>query len=278
VAYLAVAPEGRTDRHQIHLREQALPGLRRLTDSVHEAGAAVAAQIGHAGPVANGRSNGIHALSSYRLPSPLSLQMARTATEADLVRVTEQYAAAAGLAVRAGFDCLEIHLGHNYLLSSFLSPNLNRRKDSWGGSLANRARFPRHVVKVVRDTVGAAVAVTAKINMTDGVRKGLGVEESIEFATMLEQDGALDAIELSAGSSLTNPMYLFRGGVPLKEFSAAMPVPVRLGLRTVGRGFLRAYPFEEAFLLPQARLFREALALPLILLVASTAAPASTWR
>jgi 2,4-dienoyl-CoA reductase-like NADH-dependent reductase (Old Yellow Enzyme family) len=266
VAYLAVAPEGRTDRHQIHLREQALPGLRRLTDSVHEAGAAVAAQIGHAGPVANGRSNGIHALSSYRLPSPLSLQMARTATEADLVRVTEQYAAAAGLAVRAGFDCLEIHLGHNYLLSSFLSPNLNRRKDSWGGSLANRARFPRHVVKAVRDTVGAAVAVTAKINMTDGVRRGLGVEESIEFATMLEQDGALDAIELSAGSSLTNPMYLFRGGVPLKEFSAAMPVPVRLGLRTVGRGFLRAYPFEEAFLLPKARLFREALALPLILL------------
>jgi 2,4-dienoyl-CoA reductase-like NADH-dependent reductase (Old Yellow Enzyme family) len=114
--------------------------------------------------------------------------------------------------------------------------------------------------------------------MTDGVRKGLGVEESIEFATMLEQDGALDVIELSAGSSLTNPMYLFRGGVPLKEFSSAMPVPVRLGLRTVGRGFLRAYPFEEAFLLPQARLFREALALPLILLVASTAAPASTWR
>jgi hypothetical protein len=91
VAYLAVAPEGRTDRHQIHLREQALPGLRRLTDSVHEAGAAVAAQIGHAGPVANGRSNGIHALSSYRLPSPLSLQMVRTATEVDLVRVASLY-------------------------------------------------------------------------------------------------------------------------------------------------------------------------------------------
>ncbi len=266
VAYLAVAAEGRTDRHQIHLREEALPGLLRLTDAVHAEGAAVAAQIGHAGPVANGRSNGRQALAASRMPSPLSMQMVRSATPEDLRTVRRQYVEAARLALRGGFDALELHLGHNYLLSSFLSPNLNRRKDAYGGSLADRARFPRDVVRAVRDEVGDRAAVTAKLNMTDGIRSGLQVDESIEVAGMLEADGGLDALQLTAGSSLTNPMYLFRGDVPLKEFAAAMPFPVGVGVRTVGRGFLRSYPFEEAFLLPLARRFRAALDLPLTLL------------
>jgi 2,4-dienoyl-CoA reductase-like NADH-dependent reductase (Old Yellow Enzyme family) len=263
VAYLAVAPEGRTDRHQIYLREGALPGLRRLTDAVHAEGAAVAAQIGHAGPVANGRSNGLQALAATRMPSPLSMQMVRSASEADLTRVVRQYVEGVRIAVRAGFDSLELHLGHNYLLSSFLSPNLNRRADRYGGSLENRARFPRTVVNAVREAVGDQVAVTAKLSMSDGVRGGFQVDESIEFARMLEADGALDALQLSAGSSLTNPMYLFRGDVPLKEFARQMPFPVSLGVRMSGNRFFRSYPFEEAFLLPDARKFRAALTMPL---------------
>jgi 2,4-dienoyl-CoA reductase-like NADH-dependent reductase (Old Yellow Enzyme family) len=266
VAYLAVAPEGRTDGRQIQLGEEALPGLSRLTDAVHDEGAAVAAQIGHAGPVANGRANGAQAISASRMLSPLSLQRVRAATRADLVRITRQYVDGARVALRAGFDSLEIHLGHNYLLSSFLSPNLNRRKDELGGTITHRAAFPRQVVKAVRDTVGDAVAVTAKISMRDGVRAGLQVEESLQFAHMLQEDGALDALQLSAGSSLTNPMYLFRGDVPLREFAAAMPLHVNLGMRVVGRRFLKAYPFDEAFLLPLARQFRETLEMPLMLL------------
>src|SRR5262245_66660617 len=117
VAYLAVAPEGRTHRHQIYLRDEALPGLERLTEALHREGAAVAAQLGHAGPVANGRSNRSHAISASRMPNPLGMQMVRSATEADIVRVTRDYADGARLAVRAGFDCLEVHLGHSYLLS-----------------------------------------------------------------------------------------------------------------------------------------------------------------
>jgi 2,4-dienoyl-CoA reductase-like NADH-dependent reductase (Old Yellow Enzyme family) len=266
VAYLAVAPEGRTDRHQIYLRDQALPGLQRLTDAVHAEGTAVAAQLGHAGPVANGRSNGRHALSASRMPSPLSMQVVRAAGDADIARVTGDYAAAARLAVRAGFDCLELHLGHNYLLSAFLSPLLNRRRDRWGGSLDNRARLARQVVAAVREEVGSQVAVTAKLSMSDGARGGFGIEESVPFAQMLEADGTLDALELSAGSSLLNPMYLFRGEAPRREFAAAMPFPVNVGMRVLGRRFLRDYPFEEAYLLPYARRFRDALDMPLILL------------
>ena len=198
VAYLAVSPEGRTHKEQIYLREAALPGLRRLTGAVHEAGAAIAAQIGHAGPVANGRSNGAQAIAASAMPSPLSLQMIRSATEADLKRITAAYAHGARLAVRAGFDALEIHLGHGYLLSSFLSPNLNRRRDSYGRTLQRRAAFPRLVVRTVRDAVGGSVAITAKINMSDGTRKGLKTEESIEFANLLQSDGCLDALQLSA--------------------------------------------------------------------------------
>lgn len=266
VAYLAVAPEGRTDRHGMHLREEALPGLRRLTDALHSEGAAVSAQLGHAGPVANGRSNRARALTSTRMPSPLSFQMVRSAGEADIARVTRDYVAGAELAARAGFDCLELHMGHHYLLSAFLSPNLNRRTDRWGGSLENRARFARQVARQVRDAVGNSVAVIAKMNMDDGVRGGFRMPESIEFARMLEGDGTLDAIELSAGSSLMNPMFLFRGDVPLREFAAAMHFPVNLGMRMFGRKLLRQYPFEEAFLLPMAREFRAALDMPLVLL------------
>jgi 2,4-dienoyl-CoA reductase-like NADH-dependent reductase (Old Yellow Enzyme family) len=265
VAYLAVSPEGRTDRHCVLLSDDVLPGLRRLTDAVHDAGAAASAQIGHAGPVANGRSNGMPSLAPTRRLAPTG-QLTRAVTDQDIDRITGEYARGARIAVEAGFDCIEVHLGHNYLLSAFLSPKLNRRTDQWGGSLANRARFPRQVVSVVREAVGDRVAVTAKLNMADGVVGGFWLEESLEFAQMLESDGVLDALELTGGSSLSNPMYLFRGEAPLREFGATLPAPMRLGFRAVGGHFLKAYPFEEAYFLPYARQFLDALSMPLILL------------
>jgi 2,4-dienoyl-CoA reductase-like NADH-dependent reductase (Old Yellow Enzyme family) len=265
VAYLAVSPEGRTDRHCVLLGDESLPGLRRLTQAVHAAGAAASAQIGHAGPVANGRSNGTPSLSPTRRLSPTG-EITRAVTERDIARITEEYQRGAQVAVDAGFDCIEIHLGHNYLLSAFLSPKLNRRSDRWGGSLADRVRFPRQVVSAVKEAVGDAVAITAKVNMADGVAGGFWLEESIEFARMLEADGALDALELTGGSSLSNPMYLFRGEAPRVEFAATLPAPLRLGFRVVGSRFLREYPFEEAYFLPYARQFLNALSMPLILL------------
>ena len=265
VAYLAVAPEGRTDRHCIVLSEESLPGLRRLTDAIHVAGAAASAQIGHAGPVANARSNQAPSLSPSRRFSPMG-SMTRAVSEEDIARITEAYRRGAMIAVEAGFDCIEIHLGHNYLLSAFLSPKLNRRTDRWGGSLANRARFPRQVVSAVKEVVGQQLAITAKLNMADGVPGGFWLDESIEFARMLEADGGLDALELTGGSSLSNPMYLFRGEAPRTEFAATLPAPLRIGFRAVGSRFLQEYPFEEAYFLPYARQFLSALSLPLILL------------
>jgi 2,4-dienoyl-CoA reductase-like NADH-dependent reductase (Old Yellow Enzyme family) len=265
VAYLAVSPEGRTDRHCLLLDDETAKDLRRLTDAIHAEGAAAAAQIGHAGPVANARSNRAPALSPSAGFTPMGSRL-HAIDATNIERVVEDYRAAAMRAVEAGFDSIEVHVGHNYLLSAFLSPKLNKRKDQFGGSVENRARFARTVLRNVRDAVGDKAAVTAKLNMADGVDGGLWLDESVEVATLFEADGTLDALELTGGSSLANPMYLFRGDAPLREFAATLPPPVRVGFRIVGRRFLKAYPYEEAFFLPFARQFRAALSTPIILL------------
>lgn len=266
VAYCAVSPGGRTGGNQIWMRPHAVPGLRRLTEAIHAEGAAISAQIGHAGPVADARSNQATALAPVRFFNPIAMRFAQKATREDIDDVLAAHAHAARLAVDAGFDAVEIHLGHNYLASAFLSPLLNRRDDEFGGSLQNRAKVARGLVMAVRRAVRQQVAVTAKLNMTDGIRGGITVDEALTTARWLQDDGGLDAIELTAGSSLVNPMYLFRGDAPVKEFAAAFKPPLRWGIRMTDHRFFREYPYRDAYLLREARLFRAELTIPLILL------------
>jgi 2,4-dienoyl-CoA reductase-like NADH-dependent reductase (Old Yellow Enzyme family) len=266
VAYCAVTPGGRTDGWQLWMRPEAVPGLRRLTDAIHEEGAAISAQIGHAGPVANSRTNKAKAYAPVRFFNPLSMRFAKKASRADIDDITAAHANAARLAIESGFDAVEIHLGHNYLASSFLSPLINRRTDEFGGSLENRAKVARGLVTAVRRAVGDRIAVTAKLNMSDGVRGGISLDESLQTAKWLESDGGLDALELTAGSSLLNPLYLFRGDAPIKEFANAFKPPLRWGIRMTGKKFLREYPYREAYLMDQAKQFRAELRMPLILL------------
>jgi 2,4-dienoyl-CoA reductase-like NADH-dependent reductase (Old Yellow Enzyme family) len=266
VAYCAVAPEGSTDGRTVLLRREALDGLARLSKAVHAEGASVCAQIGHAGPVANSAATKLPSLGPTRILNPLGLRRSRAASPGDIERLTCAFADGAQLVAEAGFDAVEVHLGHGYLLSSFLSPKLNNRPDQWGGSLENRARFPRQVMQAVREAVGDSIAITAKLNMADGVPGGLWVDESVQVARWLEEDGTVDALELTGGSSLSNPMYYFRGEAPVAEMAQIMPKPLRKGFELIGGRFLHDYPYEEAYFLPYARQFREALDLPLILL------------
>jgi 2,4-dienoyl-CoA reductase-like NADH-dependent reductase (Old Yellow Enzyme family) len=266
VAYCAVSPGGRTSGEQIWMRPEAVPGLRRLTEAIHAEGAAVSAQIGHAGPVADARSNKATALAPVRFFNPIAMRFAKKATRDDIDDVLAAHANAARLAVDAGFDAVEVHLGHNYLASAFLSPLINRRDDEFGGSLQNRAKVARGLVTAVRRAVDQQIAVTAKLNMADGVRGGINTEEALTTAKWLQDDGGLDALELTAGSSLVNPMYLFRGDAPIKEFAGAFKPPLRWGMRMTGKKFLREYPYQEAYLLRDAKLFRAELSMPLILL------------
>ncbi len=266
VAYCAVSPGGRVHRNTMVMRPEIVGDLQRLTDAVHEEGAKVGAQLGHAGLVANTASNKASTLApSTRFSAP-AMGLVRGASKTQIREVVGDFERAAQVAVDAGFDVLEVHIGHNYLPSSFMSPNLNKRKDSYGGSVENRARFPREVVEAVRRVAGDQVAVIAKFNMDDGVKGGLWLDQSLPIAGLLESDGHLDALELTGGSSVMNGMYFFRGPVPMEEFIASQPRMVGLGLRVMGHRIFPAYPFEEAFFLPLARQFRDALKMPLILL------------
>jgi 2,4-dienoyl-CoA reductase-like NADH-dependent reductase (Old Yellow Enzyme family) len=264
VAYCAVSKGGRVSHHTMVFDEAIVADLQRLTEAVHAEGAAISAQLGHAGYVAQNMAKRTMGPST-RFSAP-AMGRVRAASPEQLDGVVADFERATRVAIDAGFDAVEIHLGHNYLLSSFLSPNLNKRHDELGGSIENRTRFPRRVIEAVRRVAGDQIAVTAKFNMADGVEKGLWLDESIPMARLLEADGHLDAIELTGGSSLLNGMYFFRGEVPMREFAAAQGPIVGAGLRVFGGRIFPELPFEEAFFLPFARQFREVLSMPLILL------------
>ncbi|AJR18564.1 NADH:flavin oxidoreductase [Pimelobacter simplex] len=266
VAYLAVDRDGRTDRHQVLWTDEAMPGLRALTDAVHAEGAAVSAQIGHGGPVAEPRGNRAPALAPSARYNVIAMNRSQEATVADLDRIVAAHGRAAARAVEAGFDAVEVHLGHNYLASAFLSPKLNHREDGYGGGLRNRARLAREIMRAVRDAVGDRIAIVAKMNMDDGAPGGFWLDEAIPVAQWLEADGTLDALEMTSGSSLLNPMYLFKGDVPLDEFAGVMPQPVKAGVKLIGHRLLKSYPYSDGFLLEDAKQIRAAVDLPMILL------------
>lgn len=266
VAYCATSMNGRVHRDTMVMTDENIPRLTELTDAVHREGAAIQAQIGHAGYVANQLSNGMKTLGPTTRFSAPAMGIVKGATIEQIKEIKRDYVNAARIAKESGFDSIEIHMGHNYFISSFFSPNLNKRTDAYGGSLENRARLGREIAEAVRNEVGTDMAVTAKLNMVDGVAKGLWITESLQIAKLLEADGHLDAIQLTGGSSLKNGMYFFRGPVPMQEFMDAQPKFVALGLKVYGPRIFPTYPFEEAFFLGEARQFRDQLKMPLILL------------
>ena len=255
VAYCCVSPEGASAPGQIVMSPAALPGLQRLTDAVHAAGAAISAQLGHAGVVAHKKLTGVTPVAPSRFVNPASMAYCREITRAEIRVVIDQFGAAAQVAIDAGFDALELHFGHLYLPSSFLSPLINRRKDEYGGDIDNRSRFVREIAQRVRDVAGDRIAVIAKLDMDDGVPGSIWIDEALRSAQLLDADAALDALELTQGSSVFKPMYLFRGDVPVKEFATVMPPAMRLPLRMVGKWAMGSYPYEDLYMLPAARQF-----------------------
>ncbi len=263
VAYVAVSRTGMGAPAEIYVHDAAADGLARIAEVVHGEGAAISAQLGHAGAVGMVRGKRVVGPSRTRTIAGTPVQ---PISRDEIDEVVGQFADGARLLAQAGFDCVELHFGHHYLVSAFLSPRWNRRTDDYGGPVENRARLARRVLRAVRDEVGGTLAITAKLNMTDGIRGGLQPADSLRIAQLLQADGGLDAVELTAGGSQANQMFMFRGAAPRKELAAVLPGPQRTGFRLVGRALLRDYPFQELYLLPMARQFRAGLCVPLILL------------
>lgn len=255
VAYCCVSSEGASAPGQIVMSTRALPGLQKLAESVHQGGAAISAQLGHAGIVAPKKLTKATAVAPSRFVNPTSFAYCREITRPEIAAVIEQFAQAAQIAVDAGFDAVELHFGHLYLPSSFLSPLINRRKDEYGGSIDNRSRLVREIAERVRDTVGNQIAVIAKLDMDDGLPGSIWIDEALRTAQLLDHDRCLDALELTQGSSVFKPMYLFRGDTPVREFATVMPPALRPGVRLAGKRVMGFYPYEDLYMLESARQF-----------------------
>jgi 2,4-dienoyl-CoA reductase-like NADH-dependent reductase (Old Yellow Enzyme family) len=187
-------------------------------------------------------------------------------TEGEMETTASDFAHAAALAREAGFDAVELHYGHGYLLSQFLSPASNRRRDRHGGSIENRLRFPISVLRRVREEVGAEFPILAKINLSDGFRGGLELTDAVEVARGLEAEG-IDAIVMSGGFTAVTPFFLMRGDTPLRDMiEVEKNLLQRLALRWFGPRVMRAYPFREMFFLDDAHAVRKAVRVPLVLL------------
>ena len=266
VAYASVSPDGRSYATQIVMRPEAAPGLRRLVDAVHREGAAVSLQLGHCGSFADRRLVRGRPLGASRRFNAYGLSFARPMTEEDVARVVADFAASARVAAGAGLDAVELHFGHGYLVSQFLSPFTNRRTDRFGGSLENRSRLAVEVLRAVRTAVGPGFPVLLKVNLRDGFPGGLEIDESIEVARRLETEGATGLV-LSGGFVSRTPLYMLRGEVPVRQMVAAQDRWwAKAGLALFGRLLVQAYPYQEGFFLEEARRMRAAVRLPLVLL------------
>lgn len=264
VAYAAVTRSGLSFDRQLWMRPEIVPGLRELTDAVHAEGAAASIQLGHCGNMSHKSICGclpVGASSGFNLYSPTFVRGLRVD---ELPEMAKAYGRAVCLAREAGFDAVEIHAGHGYLISQFLSPSTNHRKDEFGGTLANRMRFMEMVMEEVMKAAGNDMAVLVKMNMRDGFRGGMELDESLQVARKLQELGA-HALVLSGGFVSKAPMYVMRGEMPIRTMTHYMTCWwLKYGVRLVGKYMIPSVPFREAYFLEDALKFREALDIPLV--------------
>ncbi len=264
VAYAAVLQAGRTFSHQLWMRPEIVPGLRSLTEAVHREGAAASIQLGHAGYMSDQKLAGGRAYAPSAVFNLFGLAYPRAMTSDDIALHVAAFARSTALAREAGFDAVEVQAGHGYLISQFLTPLTNRRRDDYGGKLEQRARFLREVMRAVRAEAGPRMAVLVKMNVDDGFPGGNGIDEATEIARMLEREGA-DALVLSGGFVSKCPLYLMRGELPLEELLRTQPLVHRIGLRLFRRLVVKTYEFTPAFFLEPALAVRAAVQIPLVL-------------
>lgn len=234
--HLYIAPEGKCHPEMTGIySDDLIPALRELTTAVHEEEGLVVAQINHGG-VQCSEDTVQDPLAPSALQVPFLKREPRAMTEEDIQDAIQNFAQAARRAQEAGFDGVQIHGAHGYLISQFVSPLTNHRQDQWGGARENRARFLREVVKAVREQVGTSYPVLIKFGMADGREGGLTPEAGAQIVADFEDYG-LDGAEISTAFS----------GEAIKS--------IQKGVRK---------PSEEAYLMPLVEEARPLTDLPLL--------------
>lgn len=266
VAYAAINKSALSFHRQLWMRDEIIPELRKLTDSIHASGAKACVQLGHCGNMSHRRYCGcrpVGASAGFNLYSPTFVHGLK---KEEIIQTAKDFGNAVRIAKEGGFDAVEIHAGHGYLISQFLSPYTNHRHDEFGGSLENRMRFMEMVMKEVMAAAGNDVAVLVKTNTRDGFKGGLEVDDCITVAKKLQECGA-QCLVLSGGFVSRAPMYVMKGKMPMRTLWGYMPWKslwwLKIGIAIFGKLMIHNEPFKELFFWDDAIKFRKALDMPL---------------
>jgi len=234
-------------------RDGLIPGLARMTEAVHKEGGKIVLQLAHAGCYANVALTGKEALGPSAMETSAA-GLCRGMTREEILQAIEDFKKAAVRAEKSGFDGVQIHAAHGYLLSQFLSPVYNHRTDEYGGSIENRARIVLAVLRELKSVAAGEFAVLIKMNSDDYVEGGFTRTEMVQVAAMLEKEG-IDAIELSGGTHLSPEEYSFSRvtgvvsedrEVYYREAAKLYKASIRVPLMLVGG--IRSYTVAEQLL------------------------------
>ena len=262
-AYVNESGQSMPLQNGIH-KDKAVAGWRKITDAVHQLGGKIAMQIAHGGKQIKPKAlGGRKALAPSAIPDLAYFTIPKPMTDAEILQTIRDFGNAAARVKEAGFDAVQIHGAHGYLISSFLSPLTNRRRDMWGGDFENRFRFLAEVYNAVRMSVGSDFPVLYKLNVNDFVPFGATPKDSFPAAKRLAGLG-LDAIEISGGTGEI-ALGIMRGDscadIIARDRSALTKYyfKLMLGVQKL------LFPFHEAYFLSYAEKLRPLLNIPLIL-------------
>jgi 2,4-dienoyl-CoA reductase-like NADH-dependent reductase (Old Yellow Enzyme family)/thioredoxin reductase len=231
--FTTVDPLGSSGPHHCGIwNDDFIPGLKRLTDAVHKYGAKIGIQLGHTGRQTVRQAIGTQPVSASAVYCPVSREMPRALHTEEVYELVEKFGDAAVRARDAGFDLIELHGGHDYLLAQFMSPLDNKRVDEFGGSLHNRIRFPLEIIHNVRRKVGRSFPLTVRISGNERIPGGRKINETCVIARYLE-DAGIDAIHMTVGMiasgeytiapSAMEPGFLLADSQEIKK-SVSIPV------------------------------------------------------
>lgn len=192
------SPEGSNGTTQLRIdHDNYIPRLFKLTETIHKHGTCIGIQLNHAGASAQSARTNMQPVSASNIPSKDGGEIPRPLEKDEILRIVKKYGEAAKRAQTAGFDCVEIHAGHSYLLSQFLSPLTNKRTDEFGGSPGNRARFARLVMEEVRKQVGPFFPIFLRISADEFMEGGNTLDDCLDYLQYIQEEA--DVIDVSCG-------------------------------------------------------------------------------
>lgn len=243
VEHAFVSPEGAASRHQLSIsRDSDIEGLKRIVDIVHDYDIPVAAQINHAGGVIRPIRTGLDNIGPSKNTGQEYFEPDKAMNTDDIKRVVEDFASAAKRAKTAGFDAIEIHSAHGYILNQFYSPLTNLRTDEYGGSLENRIRIHVEVIRAIRETIGDDFPLFIRLGASDYMDGGNTVEDGVRASIIFEKEG-IDLIDVSGGLC-----FYKRPGMEDEEgyfHDASGAIKEKVSLPVILTGGIRKISFAE---------------------------------